>query len=66
MQPDKLDKAIETFSKSYRVFYNTNLELLTVRHYIYEQVQQLVQGKEILLEQKTRSTIKFVLRSLME
>ncbi|MCB0479992.1 MAG: aspartate kinase [Flavobacteriales bacterium] len=66
LNQEKLDKAISEFGKLYRVFYNTNLELLTVRHYIYEQVVQLVAHKEVLLEQKTRSTIKFVLRSNTE
>lgn len=66
MNEERLKKAVSELDKSYRVFYNTNVELLTIRHYIYDQVQQLVQGKEILLEQKTRSTVKFVLRSLSE
>lgn len=55
---------LEHFSGDYLVRYNTNLELITVRHYNQEIITELTQGKEILLEQKTRETVRFVVRDL--
>lgn len=53
---------LEHFSGDYLVRYNTNLELITVRHYNQEIISELTQGKELLLEQKTRETVRFVVR----
>ena len=46
---------------SFIVKYNTDLELVTIRHYDQQTIDFVTRGKEILLEQKTRSTARFVL-----
>ena len=46
---------------SFIVKYNTDLELVTIRHYYQQTIDFVTRGKEILLEQKTRSTARFVL-----
>ena len=53
---------LEKFSNSYQVRYNTHLELITIRQYNQEIIQELTHGKEVMLEQKTRETIRFVVR----
>jgi len=53
---------LKKFGSEYHVRYNTNLELITVRHYNEEIIADLIQGKEVLLEQKTRETVRFVVR----
>ena len=51
----------EELEATYVVKYNTQLELVTIRHYDQKTIDFVPQGKEILLEQKTRSTARFVL-----
>lgn len=46
---------------SFIVRYNTDLELVTIRHYDQQTIDFVTTGKEILLEQKTRSTARFVM-----
>ena len=46
---------------SFIVRYNTDLELVTIRHYDQQTIDFVTIGKEILLEQKTRSTARFVI-----
>ena len=46
----------------FSVVYNENVEMLTVRHYTEDAVNKLTKGREILLEQRTRSTVRFVVR----
>lgn len=46
---------------SFIVRYNTDLELVTIRHYDQQTIDFVTSGKEILLEQKTRSTARFVM-----
>jgi aspartate kinase len=38
------------------------LELATIRHYNDFTISEITKNKEILLEQKTRNTIQFVLK----
>lgn len=59
-----LEKLKSQLSKTYEVRYNENLELLTIRHYNKNTVNQLTTDKEILMEQKTRQTMRLVLRDL--
>ena len=62
----KAPKVVEQLQKSYKVLYNDNLQLFTVRHYYHSTVEMLTAGKEILLEQRTRHTAQFVVRVLNE
>ncbi len=60
--PFKTSRLVETLSKTYKVLYNENLQLFTVRHYYPSTVEMLTAGKEILLEQRSRHTAQFVVR----
>lgn len=55
-------RVMEAFSQDYVVRYNTNLELLTIRQFNQQIINELTFQKEILLEQKTRETVRFVMR----
>ena len=57
------DRIKEILEDAYIVKYNTDLELVTVRHYDQKTLDFVTKGKEILMEQKTRSTARFVLGS---
>lgn len=59
--PYKLDPFREKLSDEYKIRTNENLELITIRHYTPEIIQELTSGKEVLLEQKSRHTIQFLI-----
>ena len=46
----------------YEVRWNEELELVTVRHYDDATLAKLTQGKEVLVEQRSRSTARFVVK----
>ncbi len=54
---------LRDLAKNFNVKYNDNLELITIRHYIKAQAEPLIRNKEILLEQKSRTTLQMVVRS---
>ena len=41
---------------------NDEVELLTITHYDNKAIAKLTKGKNILLEQRTRATVQFVLK----
>lgn len=61
-EKEKLQELLKELKEDYKVLYNEGLELLTVRHYTDEVLDELTSGKEILVEQKSRHTARFVLR----
>jgi aspartate kinase len=46
--------------KHFRLRYNTNCALMTIRHYTDELFHRFAVGKELLLEQRSRNTVQFV------
>ena len=60
--PRRIEQLRALLKESYEVRYNENLELLTMRHYEENVVSKLVKGKEVLMEQRSRQTLRLVLR----
>ena len=58
----KIPQLIEQLQKDFKVLYNTNLLLYTIRHYYQSTIDEIAEGKEILLEQRSRHTAQLVLR----
>lgn len=58
----KRTQLLELFQKEYEVKYNEDLSLVTIRHYDDETINQVTKGKELLLQQRTRHTARFVLK----
>lgn len=58
----KVDSLINDLKDEYSAVYNENVEMLSVRHYTPEAITLITLGREILLEQRTRSTVRFVVR----
>ena len=48
------------FADRYHIRYNTDVTILTIRHYTEEALPEILKGKRVLLEQKTRQTWQFV------
>tara|TARA_B110000093_G_C12972269_1_gene413375 strand:+ start:11419 stop:12699 length:1281 start_codon:yes stop_codon:yes gene_type:complete len=58
---DKVKAIIRILSPTFHVKYNSSVELVTVRHYDQKTNDFVCKGKTILLEQRTRTTARFVL-----
>lgn len=61
--PQRLPSLIEELSKQYRVLYNDNLELVTIRYYDQATIDRVTIEKSILLEVKSRYTVQLVLKN---
>jgi aspartate kinase len=60
----KVDALIYDLKSEFSAIYNENVEMLSVRHYTHEALDRITDGREILLEQRTRSTVRFVARKI--
>lgn len=60
-EPEKLSAIRELCRERYEVFYNEPCELVTIRHYDQETIGRLLIGKKVLVEQRSRTTARYVL-----
>ncbi|RCH55797.1 aspartate kinase [Mucilaginibacter hurinus] len=61
-QAERFEPLLTVLNEYFRVRYNSNLKLLTVRHHKNNSLQELTNGKEVLLEQLSRNTAQMVVR----
>ena len=57
-----LQRALDELANDYKVNYNTSLELLTIRGTNPEIISQTTEGREILVQQKTRRIARILMR----
>lgn len=53
---------LKNLNKVYHTKFNKNVELITIRHYEKARLDELLKNKEILLEQKSRTTLQWVVK----
>ena len=58
----KLNRLIKDLQKNYQVKYNEMVDLLTIRHYDSLEVPDFLKSKEVVIQQRSRSTIRFVFK----
>ena len=56
----KIEKLIADLSVKYKVKYNLNIELITIRHYTDDIVNKVIKHKDVLVEQRSRATVQLV------
>ena len=56
----KIEKIIEELSSKYRVKYNFNIELITIRHYTEDIIQNFTANRKVLVQQRSRATMQMV------
>lgn len=61
----KTKKLIDLLKKDYWVRYNEGLQLYTIRYYYPSTIDNLSQGREILLEQRSRTTAQLVMKEIV-
>ena len=59
----RVEQLVGLLREQFTVYYNTELELYTVKNYTAASVAQLTAGRTLLLEQRTRQTFQFVSRA---
>lgn len=57
---NRIDRFIEDLNKDYNVKFNRGLELVTIRHFTEEIIEKVLRGREILVEQRSRSTAQLL------
>jgi len=59
---DKIESLINDLRNEFKALYNENAEMLSIRHYTAEALEKVTSGREIFIEQRTRRTVRFVMR----
>ena len=60
--PPELPVLISEIQKKYTLKYNEKVNLLTIRHFKNLDIPELFQNQEILIQQRSRSTLRYVLK----
>ena len=60
-EPDKVNSLISGLLPRFRILYNTNLELLTIRRYTQNLIREMTGERRVLVQQLSRRTARFVL-----
>jgi aspartate kinase len=58
----KIPTLIEELKSNYKVLFNENLELVTIRHYDQKTIDRVTANKTIIVEQKSRNTVRMVMK----
>jgi aspartate kinase len=60
----RIGSLINDLKTEFTAAYNDNVEMLSIRHYTPEAIERMTIGREILLEQRTRNSVRFVVRKV--
>ena len=58
----RVQRLLDALRGQFRVAYNSGLTLFTIKNYDQASIERLTAGRELLLEQRTRSTFQFLVR----
>jgi aspartate kinase len=61
-EPTRLAQAVAALRTQFKVQYNEGLTLFTIKNYTPGSIAQLLEGRTVLLEQRTRSTFQVVVK----
>ena len=57
---NKVLDLVTELSTKFKVYYNNKVKLFTLRHYSEDSINKVIDGKSVLLEQKSRNTVQYV------
>jgi aspartate kinase len=60
--PQKIEPLIEDLHKHFKVLYNANVQLMTIRNYDQDIISKLSENKTVLIEQRSRHTHQMVMK----
>jgi aspartate kinase len=58
---DRVNSLIQAMLPKFRVLYNSDLELVTIRRYTDEAIVRMTKDRRIIIKQISRKTARFVL-----
>jgi len=61
VEPARLQQCLERLASRYKVKYNENVQLVTIRHYTTSAIDRVLNDRKVLMRQTNRATIQFVL-----
>lgn len=64
MDEKTIPQLVAELQKEYKVLYNDNVELVTIRYYDQSTIDRVCIDKQVLLEQKSRYTVQLVVRNI--
>ncbi len=59
---ESLRNLMQELQNDFKVLYNDNVSLLTIRHYDSETIAKTMKNMQVLLEQRSRRNVRFVVR----
>ncbi|TFH34129.1 MAG: aspartate kinase, partial [Bacteroidia bacterium] len=59
---EQIERLIADLKDEFSILYNENVEIISLRYYTDESVKRVTEGKNVLLEQRTRKAIRFVMK----
>jgi aspartate kinase len=62
--PDRIERFIREVSDEFKVKSEEGLELITIRHYTPETIENLKKGKMVLFEERIRNTMQLVVKNI--
>lgn len=62
--PERIEKFVNAVSDEFKVKSEENLELITIRHYNSETIENLKKGKVVLFEERIRNTMQMVVKTV--
>jgi aspartate kinase len=60
----KIPHVMEELKKDYRIRYNENVELVTIRHYDKSTIDRVLINKKVFMEQRSRVTLQMVVKDI--
>lgn len=58
----KIDPLVKELHEQFKVLYNANVQLMTIRNYDQDTIARLSRHKTILIEQRSRTTHQMVMK----
>ena len=59
---DKVSKLLKTLENDFKILYNQDLQLITIKNYTQDSVNSVSANRDILVEQRTRNTYQIVVK----
>lgn len=58
--PKKREQLRTALMEEFRIYYNEGLEMITVKNYNQDTINELMEGKEVIIEQRSRNNFQMV------
>ena len=58
----RISQLLDELQIDFRITFNKEVQLITIRHYTEEAIHLMTKEKQVMIEQKSRQTVHYVLR----